>query len=134
VEEDILTKRFFPWAHRKESKELETGLIAVGASSSLVIGRRDGTADGRALFSLIKRASKPKRKINAASWPLLCTVFLYGFDSFHHLLSPLHIKHTILLQPKSYPCTPEICIPMGPRQKQRISSILWPSIPQELYI
>jgi hypothetical protein len=92
VEDDILTKRYFPWAHWEESKELETGLIAVEASGSLVIGGRDGTVDGRALFSLVKRASKPKRKIDAASWPLLCTVFLYGFDSFHHLLSSTPYK------------------------------------------
>jgi hypothetical protein len=37
ADEDILTKQYFSRAHRDQRKELETGLIAVGAKSSLVV-------------------------------------------------------------------------------------------------
>jgi hypothetical protein len=37
VDDNILTKRYFPRAHPEEKKELETGLITRWANSSLVI-------------------------------------------------------------------------------------------------
>jgi hypothetical protein len=42
VDTDILTVQYFSRAHREETKEMETGLIAVGANSSLVVGRERG--------------------------------------------------------------------------------------------
>ncbi len=40
---DILTKQCFPRAHGEERQELETGLIPVGASSSLVVSEGGDT-------------------------------------------------------------------------------------------
>jgi hypothetical protein len=42
VDIDILTVQYFSRAHREETKEMETGLIAVGANSGLVVGRERG--------------------------------------------------------------------------------------------
>jgi hypothetical protein len=42
VDGDILTKQYFLRVHSEEGKELETGLIAVGANSSLVVGVERG--------------------------------------------------------------------------------------------
>ncbi len=42
VVDNILTKQYFPSAHTEEGKELETGLIALGANSGLVIGGERG--------------------------------------------------------------------------------------------
>ncbi len=42
VDDDSLTKQYFLRAHLDERKELETGLIAVGVNSSLVVGEKRG--------------------------------------------------------------------------------------------
>jgi hypothetical protein len=56
--------------HRKR-KKLETGLMATGASSSLVVVGKRRMADDWALDTLIKKASKPNKKITTAS-RLIC--------------------------------------------------------------
>jgi hypothetical protein len=38
VDNNISTKQYFPRTHPEERKELETGLITVGANSRLVVG------------------------------------------------------------------------------------------------
>jgi hypothetical protein len=40
VDGDILTIQYFPGAHKEQRKELEIGLIAVGAYGSLVVEKR----------------------------------------------------------------------------------------------
>ncbi len=40
VDDDILTKQYFLRVHSEDGKELETGLITVGANSSLVVRER----------------------------------------------------------------------------------------------
>ncbi len=62
---DTLTNQYFPRAHKEERKEVDTGLITVGAKSSLVVEAGGGDSRQWALETLVKRASKPN-KITAA--------------------------------------------------------------------
>jgi hypothetical protein len=61
VDDDILAEQHFLRAHTEERRESETGLIVVRSNSNQL------SADNRALETLLKRASKPNKKITAAS-------------------------------------------------------------------
>jgi hypothetical protein len=45
VDDNILTKQYFPMAHMEEKKGLETGLIVAIASSNQCVWGEDKTAD-----------------------------------------------------------------------------------------
>jgi hypothetical protein len=62
----FLTKQYFPKVQKEERKELVTGLIAVGANSSLELRGERGLQTNRAGDTLPIRASKPNKKITAA--------------------------------------------------------------------
>ncbi len=46
VDDDILRTKYIPRAHTEQRQELETGLIAAGANSSLVVGQRGQQTSG----------------------------------------------------------------------------------------
>jgi hypothetical protein len=55
----------------KERKKIETGSMATGADSSLVVVGKRGMTDDWALDTLVKKASKANKKITKAS-RLIC--------------------------------------------------------------
>jgi hypothetical protein len=63
VDDDILAQQHFLRAHTAERGKSETGLIVVRADSNQLLGKRENWA----LDTLLKRASKPNKKITVAS-------------------------------------------------------------------
>jgi hypothetical protein len=63
VDDDILAQQHFLRAHTAERRESETGLIVGRANSNQLLGKRKNWA----LDTLLKRVSKPNKKITVAS-------------------------------------------------------------------
>jgi hypothetical protein len=66
VDDDILAQQHFLRAHIVERRESETGLIVVRANSNQLLGKGEISRQ-QGPGTLLKRASKPNKKIIVAS-------------------------------------------------------------------